>query len=75
MPINATFTVLKVVDINEDESFIDIFFKLHLQWFDKSLTFKFLKYSENENTLEEDLVAEIWKPEIIFKRNDEGILA
>ena len=29
LPINATFTVLKVVDINEDESFIDIFFKLH----------------------------------------------
>ena len=51
LPINATFTVLKVVDINEDESFIDIFFKLHLAWFDKSLTFKFLKYSDNENTL------------------------
>ena len=65
--INTTFTVLNVVEINEDESFIDIFFKLHLQWFDKSLTFKFLKYSDNENTLEEELVDEIWKPEIIFK--------
>ena len=67
LPINATFTVLKVIDINEDEAFIDIFFKLHLEWFDKSLTFKFLKYSDNENTLEEDLVDQIWKPDIIFK--------
>ena len=67
LPINATFTVLKVIDINEDEAFIDIFFKLHLEWFDKSLTFKFLKHSDNENTLEEDLVDQIWKPDIIFK--------
>ena len=30
LPINTTFTVLKVFDVNEDESFIDILFKLKL---------------------------------------------
>ena len=59
LSINKTLTVLDVFDVNEDESCIDILFEPQLEWFDKSLTFKFLKYSENENTLEEDLVAEI----------------
>ena len=62
--INASFTVLKVVDVNDDQSFIDIFFKLQLEWFDKSLTFKFLKYSDNEMSLKEN--DEIWKPEVNF---------
>ena len=53
-----------MVDVNKDESFIDIFFKLQLEWFDKGLTFKFLKYSENELPFKEN--DEIWKPEIYF---------
>ena len=68
LPINTTFTVLDVFDVNEDESFIDISFKLQLEWFDKSLTFKFLKYSETENTLDENFSwIRIWRPEPIFK--------
>ena len=68
LSINTTFTVLKVFDVNEEESFIDILFKLHLEWFDKSLYFQFLKYSDNENILvSEDNIAKIWKPEPIFE--------
>ena len=67
LPINATFTVLDIFDVNEDESFMDILFKFKLEWFDKSLAFKSLKYSENENTLDEISVDKIWKPEIILE--------
>ena len=44
LSINKTLTVLDVFDVNEDESCIDILFEPQLEWFDKSLTFKFLKY-------------------------------
>ena len=54
LSINKTLTVLDVFDVNEDESCIDILFESQLEWFDKSLTFKFLKYSETENTLDEN---------------------
>ena len=67
LSINATFTILDIFDVNEEDSFIDIFFKLQLEWFDKSLTFKFLKYSENENVFDDNSVKIIWRPEIIFK--------
>ena len=67
LSINATFTVLKVVDVNEDQSFVDIFFKLQLEWFDKGLNFKFLKYSDKDNFLGIMVWRRmIWRPEIIF---------
>ena len=67
LSINATFTVLDIFEVNEDQSFIDILFKFKLEWFDKSLTFKFLKNSEKENTLDKISASKIWKPEIIFE--------
>ena len=66
LSINKTLTVLDVFDVNEDESCIDILFELQLEWFDKSLTFKFLKYSETENTLDENF-DKIWKHEPNYK--------
>ena len=66
LSINKTLTVLNVFDVNEDESCIDILFEPQLEWFDKSLTFKFLKYSETENTLDENF-DKIWKHEPNYK--------
>ena len=58
---------MDIFDVNEDQSFIDISLKFKLQWYDKGLTFKFLKVSDNENTLDDDSVEKIWKPDVIME--------
>ena len=65
LSINATFTVLDIFEINEDQSFIDILLKFKLEWFDSGLQFKFL--TEEANTLNDYSTGKIWKPEIILE--------
>ena len=65
LSINATLTVQDIFEINEEQSFIDILLKFKLEWFDNSLTFKFLR--EERNELDEKSVKKIWKPEIILE--------
>ena len=64
--LQATFTVVKILDINEDDSIFDLHFKLQVQWFDKDVRFEFLKDQEYDNTLSEDLTKKIWFPKIKF---------
>ena len=67
MPINATFTYLQMFEIDEGQSSIDIHFKLHLQWFNESLEFQFLKDDEKLNTVAKYLVERIWTPRLVFR--------
>ena len=67
LSINATLTCLRMFEINDGESFFDLRFMLHLQWFDKGLNFLFLKNKEIENSLSERMVEDIWVPKIKFE--------
>ena len=65
--INTTFTYLQMFDINESQSFIDIYFELHLRWYNKSLKFQFLNDADKKNTMPEYLVESVWTPRIGYK--------
>ena len=54
-------------DINESKSFIDIYFELHLRWYNKSLKFQFLNDEDKKNTMPEYLVETVWTPRIGYK--------
>ena len=62
----ATLTILDVLEINDADSFIDIFFKLEVQWRDLHLKYEFLKDNPSMNTLNETIAEKIWIPRIKF---------
>ena len=64
--LEATFTVIQILDINEGDSIFDLHFQLQIQWFDKTVQFDFLKDQELENSLSEDLSKHIWSPRVKF---------
>ena len=66
--INVSFTVIDIIDINEEQFSIDIYFSLLLKWFDKNLQFSFLKTLSAENSLSSELSEEIWLPEVEFNK-------
>ena len=66
--INVTFTVINIIDINEEEFSIDIYFSLLLKWFDKNLQFSFLKRVSAENSLSKEISDQIWVPEVEFNK-------
>ena len=62
----ATLTILDVLEINDADSFIDIFFKLGVQWRDLHLKYEFLKDNPSMNTLNDTIAEKIWIPRIKF---------
>ena len=62
----ATLTILDVLEINDADSFIDIFFKLEVQWRDLHLKYEFLKDNPSMNTLNDTIAEKIWIPRIKF---------
>ena len=68
LKINATFTVINVFDINEEESYFGLDFIILMTWYDKDLTFQFLKNYEDGNTLYPETIEKIWHPVIDFEK-------
>ena len=68
--LNATFDVLEIFDINEEDSTIDIYFVFEIQWFAKNHYFEFLKKESDYNYLNETLKQEIWTPRLEFLYTD-----
>ena len=64
--LQATFTVRRILDINEGDSSFELQFQLMVQWFDKNLRFDFLKDQDYDNTLSTELKERIWIPKIQF---------
>ena len=72
-PVSATFTLIDIIDINEEEFAIDICFSLLLKWFDENLKFSFLKRITAKNSLSPDISDKIWLPKIDFKKVNKKI--
>ena len=68
LAIGTTFTVLDVFDINEEKSYFDLDFILHMKWYDKDLRFEYLKNSIDENTLYKETLEKIWYPNVYFEK-------
>ena len=64
--LQATFTVMNILDINEGDSTFELHFRLEVQWFDKNVQFDFLKDQYYDNALSEELKNKIWIPKIRF---------
>ena len=64
--LQATFTVVKILDIDEIDSSFELHFQLEVQWFDKNVRFDFLKDQDFDNTLSTELIEKIWIPKIRF---------
>ena len=64
--LDATFTVVKILDINEGDSSFELHFQLEVQWFDKNVRFEFLKDQDYDNTLSTELKEKIWVPKLKF---------
>ena len=62
--VEASITILHIIDINMAESFINVMFKLKLKWHDKRIKFNFLKNNEERNLISSK--AHIWKPNVNF---------
>ena len=57
--------MIDVIDINEEEFSIDIYFSLLLKWFDKNLQFSFLKRVGAENSVSAVVSDKIWVPAVV----------
>ena len=61
--VQASFTVMDVLDVNEQESMFDIYFMLELSWIDHNVNYAFLKKDTSHNFFEGNVT---WVPKIQF---------
>ena len=66
LTLEANLTILNIFNIDDVGSTFDLNFLLTVEWFDKDLTFQFLKNSDFENVLSEKYFDRIWRPDIDF---------
>ena len=66
LALEAKLTILNIFNIDDVDSTFDLHFLLTVEWFDKDLTYQFLKNSSFENVLSSKYFEQIWKPEIGF---------
>ena len=64
--LQATFTVVNILDIDEGDSTFELHFQLKVQWFDKNVRFEFLKDQDYDNALSTELIEKIWVPNMKF---------
>ena len=64
--VNVTFKVINILDINEEQSVVHIFFQIELTWYDSNLKYQFLNMFDDKNDINEDLASKIWSPKIEF---------
>ena len=66
LTLEANLTILDVFNIDDVDSTFDLHFLLTVTWYDKDLTFQFLKNSTFENNLSGRYSNQIWRPDIDF---------
>ena len=64
--VNVTLKVIDILDINEEESLVHLFFQIELTWFDFNLHYQFLNKFDDKNYIHDHLAANIWSPNIEF---------
>ena len=64
--LKVSFSILKIIDINDDDSDISILFNVTYQWTDPLLMFFFLKDDQYKNQIKPNESAKIWTPQIDF---------
>ena len=62
--VQADIIILEVIDINMENSFINVLFRYTLKWKDERIRFNFLKNNERKNLITSK--AMIWKPRVNF---------
>ena len=70
--MNASFNVIDVFGINEDDFTFDFHFILEIQWFNQFISFEFLKANNYDNFLSEGSKEKIWTPEVEFSKINKG---
>ena len=71
--ITTDFKVLDILDINEKESSIDLYFILSVKWHDINIRLENLKTEADKNTLRQKDYQKIWLPEIQFIHTEKEI--
>ena len=71
--VNVTLKVIDILDINEDESLVHLFFQIELRWFDFNLNYQFLNKFDDKNVIHENLAKNIWSPNLEFIHTKGGI--
>ena len=61
--ISVNVTIMDILNVDEGKSSFEIYFILRLSWFDKELSFPFLKENEERNKIDRSV---IWSPKIQF---------
>ena len=64
--LEATFVVLNIFDINEVDSIFDLHFLLKIRWYNRFLSYTFLKPGNFENVVFESEEKMIWSPSVRF---------
>ena len=62
--LEMNMTILDVLEVNEKDSKIVVFYDLHLKWFDQNLEFEYLKPGEQTNEIQD--YSRIWVPDLKF---------
>ena len=71
--ITTDFKILDILDINEKESSIDLYFILSVRWNDIHIRLENLKTEEDKNTLSQKEYLQIWLPRIQFIHSEKEI--
>ena len=64
--VRADLTILDILDIDDTSSVFKVFFTLELQWTDLNLHYCYLHQDDNFNIISDDIIQQIWKPDIGF---------
>ena len=64
--VEVSISLLKIMDIDEEDSIISILFYICLKWTDPLLKFNFLKQEKTKNLITKDELENIWTPQIKF---------
>ena len=64
--VRADLTILDILDIDDTDSVFKVFFTLELRWTDLNLHYCYLHQDENYNIISDDIIKQIWKPDIGF---------
>ena len=62
--IITNITILDILDVNMEVSYINVIFRLTLKWNDNRIRFNFLKHRERQNLI--NSYDNIWKPDVNF---------
>ena len=63
--------ILKVVDIDEENSFIEIQFRITLKWKEMRASYYNLKKDAFLNVLSEENLEQLWLPELVYENTDQ----